>query len=359
MSLFYKVIGLMSGTSMDGLDMVFCHLTEINNSWSFQIIHAHTEPYPLGWLSKLNSARGLSDSQLNSLSRNYGTYLASCVRQFISNNAIGEFDFVASHGHTVHHQPEKGVTVQIGDGQQLANLLGIPVVNDFRTSDVLMGGQGAPLVPIGDKLLFGSFQACLNLGGFSNISFTQNDKRVAFDISPANIILNHICNKLDLAYDKDGVIAKSGSVIPNLLIELNNLSYYNLPVPKSLGIEWVESCVYPLIDSSFLEKDVLRTFVEHITFQISRVLNEKAIGNILVTGGGTFNSFLIQELKLKTDTAIVIPENEVVNFKEALVFAFLGVLKWENRINILGSVTGAGKDHSSGQIHLPDPMINK
>jgi anhydro-N-acetylmuramic acid kinase len=265
---------------------------------------------------------------------------------------LSEIDFVASHGHTIHHQPDKGVTVQIGDGGIMAKVLNIPVVNDFRTADVKLGGQGAPLVPIGDNLLFGEYEACLNLGGFANISFIKDGKRQAFDIGPANIVLNHISKMLGFHYDTNGDLAKTGSVLPDLLKSLNEIPYYSYPLPKSLGVEWVEEYVYSKFKAEFSEIDLLRTLVEHVTDQIGKVISKGGFDSVLITGGGAYNTFLIESLRLKVKSKIVIPIDEIVDYKEALIFAFLGVLRWEKRVNVLSSVTGAKQDHCSGQIHM-------
>jgi anhydro-N-acetylmuramic acid kinase len=353
MALFYKVIGLMSGTSMDGLDIVYCDLFEENGKWDFKIHSAQTFSYSFEWLERLNSARKLASDELASLSLSYGELLGELVSGFIKERNLRNIDFVASHGHTIHHQPEAGVTVQIGDGKVLAGILKIPVISNFRIQDVKLGGQGAPLVPIGDLLLFGKFSACLNLGGFSNISYQKEDKRVAFDIGPANMILNYVALSLGFKYDMNGEIAKSGTIDVNLLNKLNALPYYSKKEPKSLGIEWVENNVYPIVNNDLKAANVMRTFVEHIAFQISVVMDEKQLENVLVTGGGAWNSFLMSELNAKVKGEIIIPDSLTVEFKEALVFAFLGVLRWENRVNVLWSVTGSKRDHSSGEIHFP------
>ncbi|MGB0807230.1 MAG: anhydro-N-acetylmuramic acid kinase [Salibacteraceae bacterium] len=352
MALKYNVIGLMSGTSMDGLDVVYCELFQDLKGWGFCIKNATTISYSKGWLEKLNGARKLNDKNLEVLHNEYGEYLAYSVQDCLSNWKISEVDFVASHGHTIHHQPDKGYTVQIGSGELMVKILNIPVVNDFRSADVRLGGQGAPLVPIGDSLLFNQYGACLNLGGFANISFSKNGKREAFDIGPANIILNYISKRMGFDYDEYGVLAKSGVVLQELLQKLNVLPYYSKSLPKSLGVEWVEQFIYPEMSLKFSNIDLLRTLVEHITDQIALVIDKEEINSILITGGGAFNTFLIENLKVKVKSQIIVPINELVNYKEALIFAFLGVLRWENRINVLSTVTGAKHDHCSGQIHM-------
>lgn len=282
----------------------------------------------------------------------YTSYLGGVIKKFIVDHNINELDFVSSHGHTALHQPEKGITLQIGNHKSISGLINNTVVCDFRKQDVALGGQGAPLVPIGDKLLFSEYDACLNLGGFSNISYNKNNDRIAFDMCPVNIVLNHYCRTIDLDFDDEGKIARSGILNIELLNKLNKLEYYALSHPKSLGIEWVNSNIYPLITKSDLSlKDILRTCIEHMAFQISKEINSKQFRNVLVTGGGAYNAFLIERLKHLTTTQIHIPEKEIIDFKEALIFGFLGVLKIRNEVNCLASVTGSKHDHSSGVIY--------
>lgn len=352
MTRFYKVIGLMSGTSLDGLDVVYCHIWKNEGIWDFKIIHTKTFPYSDRWLSRLQNARNLDSQNLKLLHLEYGEYLAKRVREFQKSFGIVQVDLICSHGHTVHHRPEDGITVQIGDGQTLKSELNVVVVNDFRAQDVAFGGQGAPLVPIGDQLLFSQYTACLNLGGFSNISFEWNNKRIAFDIGPANITLNHFARQLGYAYDKNGELSIGGEIIPELLKNLESIPFYKKTPPKSLGIEWVESKIYPLVKEEYDTKDIMRTLVEHEVTQIAEVLDSYNLSNVLVTGGGVYNSFFIAILKGLTNSQIVVPEKSLIEYKEALIFAFLGVLKMEGEINVLSSVTGASNDHSSGKIHL-------
>ena len=339
----------MSGTSMDGLDIALCSFN-YRTGWQFKIMNAETIPYPKQWLHDLNTARELGKNELKKLSLAYGSYLSNCVNGFIKKNQLSNIDFIASHGHTIHHQPHKGITVQIGDGNVLTKETKLPVVYDFRIQDVELGGQGAPLVPIGDELLFANYEACLNLGGFSNISFQYKKKRIAFDISPANIVLNYLTRKVGKTYDEDGKLSAKGKVIHALLQKLNALDFYKNPVPKSLGIEWVEEFIYPLLLDSYSVEDMLFTLTQHITFQISEVLSEYQIENILVTGGGAYNTFFMRELSKKTHSRIVVPEPEILEYKEALIFGFMGVLRLENRTNVLKSVTGASENHCSGKM---------
>ena len=344
-------IGLMSGTSLDGIDLVYVKF--LKNEYSFfEIIHAETVSYTAEWKLLLQQAIHLSSDALLDLDVVYGKHLGSVLADFISNYKITEIDFIASHGHTVLHQPEEGITLQIGSGVEIAKITQQKVVSDFRTQDVKLGGQGAPLVPIGDELLFSKYDFCLNLGGFSNVSFKKESKRIAFDICPVNIVLNHYANKIGLEYDVDGIIASEGELNRSLLEKLNTLAFYNKEAPKSLGLEWVQQEIFPLIDA--IEEDVasvLRTFVAHIAIQISKIIKDS--DSVLITGGGVFNSFLMQEIENYSNIKIVQASDTLINYKEALIFALLGVLKIDNQINCLKSVTGAHKNHSSGVVCLP------
>ncbi len=354
----YKVIGLMSGTSLDGLDIAYCYFEKKNETWSFSIEKTESIDYTPEFKEKLKNTVHIEASKLLAFHNEYGSWLGGKVKDFVDKNNI-EVDFIASHGHTVFHQPEIGLTYQIGSGQHLANASGQKVICDFRTNDVALGGQGAPLVPIGDQLLFGEYDFCLNLGGISNISFENTEKRIAYDISPVNMLLNHICKKIDLDYDKGGKIAATGAINNDILDQLNALTYYQLPFPKSLGYEWFEKKVIPIIDNSEDSvKNLLHTSVHHIATQIATVIKntQKKNAKILVTGGGAKNDFLIETLqdKVKDFAEIIIPSEEIIDFKEAMIFAFMGVLRDINEINCLKSVTGAIKDSSSGVIYYPN-----
>lgn len=345
-------IGVMSGTSLDGLDLAYVRFNT-NNYTDFDIIEVETVPYSKKWLTDLKEAIHYSDTILADLDIAYGKYIGTKIVEFIDKYAIQKIDFIASHGHTVLHQPQKGITLQIGNGQEISNITSHKVVCDFRTQDVKLGGQGAPLVPIGDKLLFANYDYCVNLGGFSNVSYQQNSERIAFDICPVNIVLNHYCRKIGLEFDDEGRIASEGKINHTLLKALNDLSFYRKSPPKSLGLEWVQSTIFPLIDD--IEKDIstiLRTFIEHIAVQISKVIERK--NTVLFTGGGTFNSFLIERIEFLTKKRVAIPSNTLINYKEALIFGFLGLLKLKDEINCLQSVTGASKNHSSGKVFYPE-----
>ncbi|WP_452223572.1 anhydro-N-acetylmuramic acid kinase [Lacinutrix chionoecetis] len=346
----YNVIGVMSGTSLDGIDLALVNFS-LQDKWKFKIITAETSYYEEDWVDKLRSLSQYSKEELVELDINYTNYLAGVINKFIKKNNINSIDAICSHGHTALHEPKKGLTYQIGNLSVLASLIKQKLVCDFRVQDVALGGQGAPLVPIGDQLLFSDYEFCLNLGGFANVSTLINGKRIAFDISPVNIVLNKYVASLGLSYDDKGNIAKKGKINSDLLYALNNLQYYKETYPKSLGIEWVNAVVFPLIDSYTISvEDILKTFVEHIAIQITNVINGKQKASVLVTGGGVFNSYLMSRIKDLSHNEIHIPSKQIIEFKEALIFGFLGVLKLRSENNCLASVTGAKHDHSSGVI---------
>ena len=348
----YNVVSVMSGTSLDGID-ILCSNFSFKEEWKFKIIQFETIPYSLKWKQKLKTLTQFSKVELKQIDDDYSKYLAYQILEFINKNNLKAIDFIASHGHTALHNPDKGYTYQIGNQSVISKILKHKVVCDFRVQDVELGGQGAPLVPIGDELLFSKYNYCINLGGFANISFKENGERIAFDICPVNIILNYYVAKLGLDYDDKGEIAKSGKINKQLLEELNKLPFYNLQPPKSLGFEWVQEIVLPIIESYNLEvRDILRTINEHAAIQISKYLYQNNL-KTLITGGGAYNLFLIERIKRLSNSKIIIPNTDIIEYKEALIFGLLGVLKVRNEINCLKSVTGARKDHSSGRILEP------
>ncbi len=349
----YKVIGLMSGTSLDGVDICAVDFYLKNKKWSFKIIKSDTFKYPTLFLELLNHSTQLKSENLLKLDVDLGKYYGQLIDDFINKHQLN-IDFIGSHGHTVFHQPENGFTLQIGSGQEIANIIHLPVYCDFRSKDVSLGGQGAPLVPIGDELLFNMYDACFNFGGFSNVSFQQNNQRIAFDVCPFNMPLNILANQLNLPYDKNGDIAKSGELDIDLLEQLNQLNYYKKPAPKSLGSEWFVSEFYPLIEQSPISiKDKLHTVSVHIAQQLTSLINSLDPNTILFTGGGTYNTFIIDLIKQHCTKEIAIPSKEIIDYKEALIFGFLAVLKHNHQINVLKSVTGASKDSCSGVLFMP------
>jgi anhydro-N-acetylmuramic acid kinase len=347
----YHVIGVMSGTSLDGVDLAYCEFN-FNGQWTFRIIHAETVSYNEYWKGLLGNIHKGSAEDISVADCMYGKHLGELVKDFCRKNSIVP-DFISSHGHTIFHQPQKGFTWQIGSGAYLSAVSGFQVVCDFRSGDVALGGQGAPLVPVGDKLLFEKIDFCLNLGGISNVSYDHNGKRVAFDISPCNLVLNHFSMKRGMPFDEDGKLAENGTTHAGLLDKLNKVIYYSKSFPKSLGRENIENEFLPLIESFNLKvEDVLATLCEHIAIQISAVTGNGAMERtMLVTGGGALNKFLINCMKEKCKLNIIVPDRKIVEFKEALIFAFLGVLRLRGESNCLMSVTGASRDNCSGAVY--------
>ena len=346
------VIGLMSGTSLDGIDLVYVSFSN-DDYKDFKIIAAKTYSYSDSWKGKLQNAIHQQKEDLDILNHEYGALLGEQVNTFIDEFKIDEVDFIASHGHTVFHQPEKGYTLQIGNGQKISDVTSKQVICDFRTQDVELRGQGAPLVPIGDELLFGNYEYCLNLGGFANVSYKKDGQRIAYDICAVNIVLNKLAQDLGFEYDNKGGIAKSGAYILELGAQLNALEFYKIKPPKSLGLEWVQKEIFPkLFERKRKSEDLLRTYTDHTAWALAKAFPKNA--QVLITGGGVYNDYLLERIKFYKQINVVIPDQKIIEFKEALIFAFLGLLKKQGKVNCLQSVTGASKNHSSGVIFNPN-----
>ncbi len=348
----YNVVGTMSGTSLDGLDMVLAEFQPDGSLWNYAIKKSKTVPYPSVLKRRLSNIMHESALSFVKLDRDLGKFIGDEINLFLED--INEKPlFIASHGHTIFHQPKEGFTTQIGSGAVIAARTGFRTIADFRSLDVALGGEGAPLVPIGDELLFSSMDFCLNLGGFCNISFRRNGIRHAFDIAPCNMILNFLATEKNADFDKNGDWARKGEIDFTLLEKLNNLSFYHLGnVSKSLGKEWFDEIFLPIVAVySISVEDKLRTAVEHIAEQIAIVVNREKGEQMLITGGGAFNIFLVEEIQKKCFPQIILPDVETINYKEALIFAFLGLLRWRGEINVLHQVTGAIRNSSSGAIY--------
>ena len=347
----YRVVGLMSGTSLDGLDLAYCVFKEVKSGWKYSLEKTSSLKYPSKWLSRLAGAHTLSGLDLMTLDADYGTYLGEMTTAFVTNNRL-KVDFIASHGHTVFHQPSTGFTTQIGNGYSLYASTGLPVICDFRMLDVALGGEGAPLVPAGDKFLFHEYDICLNLGGIANLSVDVKGKRLAYDICFCNMPLNLLSAEAGKRFDKNGMMAATGSVNKGLLDALTKL-YKKLETKRpSLGREIFEKEFAGLMSNrSISVEDRLASFTESAAIEICRAIrSHKSSARVLCTGGGAFNAFLIARMLEHggDEITFIIPEDDVIKFKEALVFAFLGVLRARNQVNCLKSVTHAERDSSSG-----------
>ncbi len=346
----YRVLGMMSGTSLDGLDLACVDFFQENGNWQFHLVAAETVSYSREWTDRLRNAIHFSGLEITRTDVAYGHLLGSLSSEFLSKHHL-KVDLVSSHGHTIFHQPDEGFTLQIGNGTALASHHFCPVVFDFRSLDVSAGGQGAPLVPYGDFLLFSNYAGCLNIGGFANLS-VNSDFPAAWDICPANYVLNILANRLNHTYDKDGLISRSGSIIHSLLSQLESNSYYLRKAPKSLGSEFVMSEMMPLMDAYSGIEDLLRTFTEHIALRVAQDM-KMVEGPVLVTGGGAKNSFLMERIESISQRKLERPTDEIIDFKEAIIFAFLGLLRFLNLPNIDGRITGSNRFLSSGNISLP------
>jgi anhydro-N-acetylmuramic acid kinase len=345
-----RILGIMSGTSLDGLDLALCDFWKNEHTFHYNILQTKTFPYPNTFSQKLRELFDSSALDFCHTEVEFSNFTAQCINDFLAKTEKKP-DYLASHGHTVFHQPEKGLTKQIGNGAILAAKTGISTICDFRTIDVALGGQGAPLVPIGDALLFPEYDGCLNLGGIANVSYGNINNRIAYDISLCNILLNYLAKQSGFDYDKNGELAQHGNVDLSLLDELNKPDYFSQTGAKSIGFESFINYYKPLLESfSISIEDKLRTVCEHISIQIAQ--NIKTLQKILVTGGGAKNRFLIDLIQEKANVQIVIPDEQWVDFKEALVFAFLGYLRVHEENNCLQSVTGATKNCCGGSVYI-------
>lgn len=338
----------MSGTSLDGLDLCFSEYILEDNVWKYKVVDSKTVKYNHKWVKKLRSAPSLSGLELSLLSNEFGSFIGDSVSKFIGKRP---YDLISSHGHTVFHQTHRNLTLQIGNGAFIAAKANKSCVCDFRTLDVALNGQGAPLVPVGDRLLFSNFEGCLNLGGFANISHTNSENiTMAFDICPVNIVLNKYAQSIGLAFDNGGNIASNHSPDIELLKKLDALEFYEKSAPKSLGIEWVEACILPLIENSNLSAEVvISTFTQHIANQINKTISKFEFKNLLVTGGGAYNTYLISLLKGQN---ISVGNDQLIEYKEAIVFGLLGVLRIREEENVWKTVTGAKNNSTSGQVFI-------
>ena len=361
--MLYRIIGIMSGSSLDGLDIAFTEFEESRGKWTFEIKAARCKPYNNEWLQKLQNAIALSAYDYLLLHTAFGKYIGEQINDFIEEfDLYHKVQLIASHGHTTFHAPHLGMTAQLGDGAAIAATTEINVVSDLRAMDVAFGGQGAPIVPVGEKLLFEDYSFYLNLGGIANLSFKSDNDFIAFDVCPANRVLNMLANKEGKDYDDGGLIAASGKVYMPLLTRLNTLPYYSLSYPKSLANDFGTNTVFPLMQAfDISNSDKLRTYSDHVVMQISHAIQKQLLNinkknpKLLITGGGAFNTFLVQRLKdslQSFDMEVIVPDAMIVNYKEALIMGLIGVLRWREEYNVLQSVTGAKRSSIGGAVWI-------
>ncbi len=360
----YRVIGLMSGSSLDGLDIAFVEFHESAGKWSYELKASDCYPYDKEWMQKLRTADTLPAIDYALLDTEYGYYTAELVNRFIrENNLEYQVQLIASHGHTTFHIPGRQTTGQIGSGAVIAAATGINVVSDLRAMDLALGGQGAPIVPIGEKLLFGDFPFFLNIGGIANISFNGPDKYIAFDICSANRILNRFASSEGMPYDDEGRLAASGNLNESVLRVLGDLEYYSKPYPKSLSNSFGTDVVYPLVKGSGSTTDILRTYVEHIAIQVKNalqnILAESSYSDLprrmMITGGGAHNRFLVERIReqvLSLGLETMVPDKKLIEYKEAIVMALIGVLRWREENNVFSSVTGSRRNSIGGAVWI-------
>lgn len=360
----YRVIGLMSGSSLDGLDIAFVELQENSGKWTYNLQASECIPYTDDWVDRLRNTHKLPAFEYQLLHTEFGHFCGNAVNGFIKRNNLDyKVQLIVSHGHTTFHVPDRKMTGQIGDGAAIAAVTGINVVSDLRAMDVALGGQGAPIVPIGEKLLFGDFDFFLNIGGIANLSYSGNDQYIAFDVCPSNRVLNLLVKEEGHAFDENGAIARTGSLNETTLKILNNLEYYSNPYPKSLANSFGTDIIFPLIEATGKTPDLLHTYVEHIAYQISRSISQlitdfalpPAARKILVTGGGAHNGYLMERLEAylsELNVSISIPDASLIEFKEAIIMGLIGVLRWREENNVLSSVTGASRNSIGGAVWI-------
>ena len=363
----YRILGLMSGSSLDGLDIAYCEfsLAPTGDLLSWELLQCSTLPYTNEWIEVLSQLPTATGYDLARSDAAFGRYLGKLTAEFIRVNSLSP-SFIASHGHTTLHDPGQGFTLQVGDGSAIAAVTGIPVISQFRQMDLAYGGQGAPLAPLADRMLMGEADFYLNLGGIANISARTGERFVAFDITGANQILNALAATIGLEYDDGGNIARRGKPDPLLLHKASQLPYFQQPYPKSLGNKWVrEKQIDQFIAAPGSVSDKLHTAVLLIAGQVAAALEsvlsqerfDKSHFQMLITGGGAFNDFLVERIRLacqsRASLSVTVPGPKLVAFKEAALIALMGALRLEERPNCIASVTGATKNAVGGVIHLP------
>ncbi len=361
----YSAIGIMSGSALDGLDICYAQYIETGGQWQYEILATECVPYISEWVQKLQEATTLNAYDYQLLHTAYGHYIGNAINQFIEKHQLQyKIALIGSHGHTTFHAPHLKMTAQLGDGAAIAAVTGLPVISDLRAMDIALGGHGAPIVPIGEKFLLGNYNYFLNLGGIANISYKAADTHIAFDTSPANKILNLLMHTIDKPYDDGGALAATGNVNEPLLQALQQFEYYNLPYPKSLDNAFGIKELFPLIAQAQISlADKLATACAHIAIEIkqgiTQIIQQQQLPNqpttLLATGGGALNNYLVQCIQTQLqplEVHVIAADKQLIEYKEALIMGFMGVLRWREANNVLATVTGASKSSIGGALWL-------
>ena len=343
----------MSGSSLDGVDLCLISFKK-DQSWDFKVIKYVQLSLSEELRKRLKNSENLNAREIHELDIDYGFWLGNQIKTFLANDS--GVKVIGIHGHTVFHDPKKNLSIQIGNGEVISHVTGLPTVDTFRIKDILHGGQGAPLVPIGDCLLFPDFQAWVNLGGIANITVKKEKGIMAWDIAPCNQVLNFLAGKLGHEYDKNGTIAASGHLLDEWLNELEKPAFFHQTPPKSLDNQWVKQ--HLITDLPTNTPDALHTYCFFLSKQIHQAVKRFSSPStkILFTGGGANNLFLIDQIKkqLSPSFQVIVPDKIIIDYKEAIIFGFLGLLRFLNQRNVLGEATGSNSDTISGVLHIPD-----
>lgn len=372
-------IGLMSGTSLDGIDAVISSIEDTQENVQLHIINANTYPYNSEILKKIRQAlhdEASSSRLLCSLNVELAYEYSKCVFAICEESGIDihDVDFIACHGQTIYHITENTnnevrSSLQLGDGSVLANLTNTTVVSNFRTADITVGGQGAPLVPFADYVLFqhnDKTRLLQNIGGISNVTCLPkggSKKEVfAFDNGPGNMMIDYAMQKLfNKKYDNNGETAKQGDLISEMFDEILSLEYFNLEPPKSTGRELFGNHYTATILEKYKhysKHDIIAT-LSHITaFSIADsykkfILSTFTIDEVIISGGGAYNGYLLKLIKSYLDFEDVFILEEFgysSEYKEALAFLILGNETLEFNPSNIKNATGASKDVILGQV---------
>lgn len=359
------ILGVMSGSSMDGLDLAFIRLnTEVGKpgllSASYELLHGATMPIPEELLNQLKYSSKLDALSLLTLDQDFGSWAGKAIDTAIKQTSFSP-SLIGFHGHTVFHFPDRKVSFQLGHGAVLSAYTQLPVVTDFRSQDMALGGQGAPMVSIAEKWLWPDYSGFLNLGGICNITLKKTKEAYeSADIWVCNQILNHLAREVGHSYDDRGLIAAKGLPIDELIEALLLAEWFEKKAPKSLDNSYLYEEVIPLFNKyrDYSTGDKLHSAViviaKAIANHVNAVYHSEAIqGGIMLTGGGALNDFLVEKIRAELTCDIFLPDLETIQFKEAIMVAFAGWLRWRGLPNFIKEATGAKSDAIGGVLHIP------